>query len=286
VGAALRLVILEILAVFLAVFDTAGAAVPRAISLTSLVILFVPQVETISTESLANYPTAIVVSVVLVVLAACCSYALRIVFDTVIVWFTADLTAPVFVPLLVCSKLVSSAGNLRCVPGSATERFAVASPAVTSTFTIGTGALAGRTFARRRAAFVLVPSFASVRSSLSCHFGNESSLTSERLAVASPAILSTLTIGTGTFVSCAVRKCTGTTCVFLPRFLLPSCGLASHLWVVSARAREGLAIASPAVMFTVGTGTGASLWCASCVIVAVCSFLWRAEKVESGKLGI
>ena len=76
VGAALRLVVLEILAMFLAVFDTAGAAVPRAIFLASLVIFFVLQVETIGTESLANDPTAIVVDSVLVVLAARSSYTL------------------------------------------------------------------------------------------------------------------------------------------------------------------------------------------------------------------
>lgn len=271
----------------LAVFDTAGAAVPRTVFLASLVIGFILQVETISTESLANDPTAIVVGAVLVVLAACSSYTLRIVFDTVIVRFTADLTARVFVPRLrlVCRR-GSSAGDLRCIPGFASERFAVASPAVMSTSAIGAGALAGRTFAWRRTAFVLVPNFASIRSSLACPFRNESSLASERLAVAGPAVLSTLTIGTGTLVSCTVRKCAGTTCVFLPRFLLPSCGLASHLWAVSARAGEGLAIASPAVMITVGTGTGTSVRCASCVIVAVRSFLWRAEIVESGKLGI
>lgn len=285
VGAALRLVVLEILAMFLAVFDTAGAAVPRAIFLTSLVIFFVLQVETIGTESLANDPTAIVVGSVLVVLAARSSYTLRIVCDTVIARFTADLTARVFVPRLAAIR-GSSAGNLRCVPGFTRERFAVASPAVMSTLAIGTGALAGRTFAWRRTAFVLAPSFACIRSSLACHFGNESSLTSERLAVAGPAVLSTLTIGTGTLVSCTVRKCAGTTCVFLPRFLLPSCGLASHLWAESARAGKGLAIASPAVMITVGTGTGTSVRCASCVIVAVRSLLWRAEIVESGKLGI
>lgn len=76
VGAALRLVVLEILAMFLAVFDTAGAAVPRAIFFTSLVIFFVLQVETIGTESLANDPTTIVVGSVLVVLAARSSYTL------------------------------------------------------------------------------------------------------------------------------------------------------------------------------------------------------------------
>lgn len=285
VGAALRLVVLEILAMLLAVFDTAGTAVPRAIPLASAVISFILQVEPVSTESLSHDPTAIVVGVVLVVLAASSSYALRIVFDTVVVRFTTDLTARVFVPCLA-SIWGSSAGNLRCVPGCATERFAVSSPAVMSTLPIGTAAFTGRAFAWRRTAFVLAPSFASIQSSLTCHFGDESSLTSERLAVAGPAVLSTLTIGTGTFVSCTVRKCAGTACVLLPRFLLPSCGLASHLRAVSARAGEGLAIASPAVMVAVGTGTGTSVRCASCVIVAVRSFLWRAEIVESSKLGI
>ena len=143
-----------------------------------------------------------------------------------------------------------------------------------STLTIGTGALARRTFAGRCAAFVLVPCFASGRSSLSRHFGNEASLASERLAVTSPAVLSTLPIGTGTFVSCAAGKGAGTTCVLFPRFPLKSRGLARHLGTVIAGAREGLAIASPAVMITVRPGTGAPGWCASCVILVVCSALW------------
>lgn len=111
-GTAFRLVVLEVLAVFLTVFDTASAAVLSAPTLATLVILFVPQVKTISTESFADFSTAIGIGLVLAVLAASRSYTFRIVADIVIVFLAADLTARVFVPRLASIR-GSLTGHLR-----------------------------------------------------------------------------------------------------------------------------------------------------------------------------
>lgn len=126
-----------------------------------------------------------------------------------------------------------------------------------SAFAIGTGALARSALGGGGAAFVLFIRLALIRSSLSGHLGNPVTLACERLAVASPAVLPTFAIGTGAFVGCAIISIdpARTTCVFFIRLALIRGCFPRLFCVVSTRASECLAVASPAVVIAVGSGT-------------------------------
>jgi hypothetical protein len=269
---------------FFAVFNAAGASVSRAIFFTFFVVLLEMHGISITAKSLSNDTTTIVVDVLFIVLATSSGHAFVVVARSL--WCGANPAASVLIPrfALVLGWCLLS-GHFRGESGSARESLAVASPAIVSTFAIGTGAFAWSALGRLCAAFVLFPSLALVRCGLSGHPWYETRLASERFAVTSPTINTTFTIRAGACVGNAVSKPAWAACVFFPGFFVVLRSFTRHFWAVATTTCEWFSISSPAVMLAIGPRTGTQGWFANCIIFTLAP-CWSAVIIVGSKFGV
>lgn len=154
-GTAFVFVIFEVLFVFSAVFNAAGASVFRAIFFTFFVVLLELQGKSIIAKSFPDDTTTIVVDVLFSVLATSGGHAFVVVVVVVrfvvrfVVWvfwvfflgWRANPAASVLIPRFALVWCLLP-GHFRGESGSARESLAVASPAIVSALAIGTGAFA------------------------------------------------------------------------------------------------------------------------------------------------
>lgn len=237
-GTAFAFVIFEVLLVFFAVFNAAGASVFRAILFTFFVVLLVLHGKSITAKSMPHDTTTIVVDVLFIVLATSGGHAFVVVVVVVrSLWWGANPAASVLIQLFALVWCLLS-GHFRGESGSARESLAVASPAIVSTLAIGTGAFARSARGRLWAAFVLFPSLALVRCGLSGHPWYETSLASERFVVTSPTINTAFTIRAGACVGNTVSKPAWATCVFFVGFFVVLRSFTRHFWAVATTACE------------------------------------------------
>lgn len=281
---AFAFVISEVSLAFFAVFNAAGASVSRTIFFTFFVVLLEMHGISITAKSVSNDTTTIVVDVLFIVLATSGGHAFVVVVVVRSLWCGANPAASVLIPrfALVFGPWCLLSGHFRGESGSARESLAVASPAIVSTFAIGTGAFAWSALGRLCAAFVLFPSLTLVRCGLSGHPWYETSLASERFAVTSPTINTTFTIRAGACVGNAVSKPAWAACVFFPGFFVELRSFARHFWAVATTACESFSISSPAVMLAIGSRTGTQVWSANCIIFTLAPS-WSAVIIVSSK---